>query len=742
MEHEARRIPSLSKLGKLANSKKFEKLEEVWLEAVGSEEHPTRDLLAIVGQVSRLGAPDRAEGLLSVVLSTGEERHGQARALETARLAAAQMPASGAVRTDLRRLYRAVHPDYPDLDALLDRLFALEEDLPRAVALIDAYLALAPGHYAFDPSFLVPGIVERIDSERAILTVRYDNRRQEYGPATLSKVMPLPDDHFVATSIYRPERLRELAERDPVALVMNALSTGGEDRLSYRDLKTALTKLLGESGWQSWWKRARALLKRAPLVGLSGGSQPTLKLLRQERQYEEVVRREFAAQKTPHGRLLKALAYLQETDPASSSSLPADEQLLVFLGNSAAKMAVESVAADPALALSCLAIHATVAARGVSVAASNPQAVAKVLARLGDPGQLALQPSETLLVHTLEFLRQALPERWPDVWAAVLPRAGRRLCDVLARSLLEAGEGARLEATLGQILDYPSGSPDAVCWLWRTWLGSGLGKRLQAFESLTNERLVLALLSLADSIGKLCLVSGDEDHRQVLDMVYASLMLQAGQPLRELFASLGREEARRYKERVEKNHGLALGGAGRVLAFLRAAHPDLFIEESRPWEEDVIWTTDRGLERRRQQLDRIIKEDIPAVAKQIGEAAAFGDLSENAEFTAALEKRDQLTSRAAAMEEDLKRAQVITREMATSGFVNVGCRVRARDLGEDAEETYTFLGPWDTDTENHVLNYDAPLARAFMGKKVGQEVVFGEGADERRWEILAIEPAI
>jgi len=124
------------------------------------------------------------------------------------------------------------------------------------------------------------------------------------------------------------------------------------------------------------------------------------------------------------------------------------------------------------------------------------------------------------------------------------------------------------------------------------------------------------------------------------------------------------------------------------------------------------------------------------------EAAAFGDLSENSEFTAALEKRDQLTSRATRMESELKRAQVIPRELPRGPVITIGSRVLVRNLATEGEETYTFLGPWDSDAQQRILTYNAPLALAFMGKRVGEVVVFGEGDEERRWEVLALEAAV
>jgi transcription elongation GreA/GreB family factor len=226
-------------------------------------------------------------------------------------------------------------------------------------------------------------------------------------------------------------------------------------------------------------------------------------------------------------------------------------------------------------------------------------------------------------------------------------------------------------------------------------------------------------------------------------MVQQTLMQQKGAAPRAVFAAADSEAAGKLKLLIEQNAGLTSLNRGRLLGLLRLEHERLFAEDSRPWrDEGVIYTTETGLLRRQEDLERIIKFDIPAVAKQIGEAAAFGDLSENSEYTAALEKRDQLTSRAAMMENEIKAARIITPDMARSPYVNVGCRIRARNLDSDREETFCFLGPWDAEPERGVLTYDAPLALAFMGHKVGDEVVYGEGDDRRRWEVMAIEPGL
>jgi len=337
----------------------------------------------------------------------------------------------------------------------------------------------------------------------------------------------------------------------------------------------------------------------------------------------------------------------------------------------------------------------------------------------------------------------AVPDPWGEVWATVIGRAGRRLCDAMARGLLEGGQGDLLAAALGRALERPSASPELLCWLWRTrFTTAAAGRFLAEREELSVPRLADAMFSLLDSTGKLYGLSMEEKHLKMLETARTTLATQSNGPLLALLEEADRREAIRLKGIIRANAGIGPAQRTQMLGYLRSRYADIFVEATREWEEGgVIYTTTDGLRRQQMALNHIIEEDIPEVAQQIGEAASFGDLSENAEYTAALEKRDQLASNATRLENELALAQVITPDMANGNQVNAGTRVTTRTAA-GVDEVYTFLGPWDTDVENRVLNYQAPLSQAFMGANVGDTVTFGEGHQERRWEILAIEAAI
>ena len=747
MQENTNESPSLIKLGKLANSKDFGKLEGLWLQAVDSSDYSWRELLPIAGQVGRQGAAEKAIILMDMLISRAEEERGPAAALEVARAATGQAKKGGGLRKILLRLYPACHPEFDGLSELLDRLIPEGAPLDQAVGITDLYLQLQPGCYALDRAFLMPGIVEELVPGTGRLSLRFEDRHSEYDPSTANRLTPLPRDHFPAQLLYEPEVLKDLALEDSVGFVRQALRSNREGRLQYRDLKSSVIDLLGEKGWREWWAEAKRPLKRDPLIGMTSGSQPTFRTLRQADQFEDRVRRKFDQAKESQGKLLEVMAYLDEItreERQGACENCADDELLVHLGNGAAKAAVAVLKDNPTLALAGLALHAEVAARGVDVARPNPRAAAQVLARIPDLGEMVTLLPEPLLQRVLVYLRGALPDGWGNVWSSVLVRSGKRMCDSITRGLIEADQGQALEGALLLAIAKPSASADLLGWLWRTsHTSSTAGKFLAGLKSLPERRIADAMFSLLHSTGTLYGLSLEEKHLKVLESARAAFTTQNSQPLLNLLDEADRTEAKRLKLLIEKNVGLSASQRTQLLGFLRAKYADIFLEATREWEDvTIVYTTEEGLRRTQEALNHIIQVELPVVAKQIGEAASFGDLSENAEFTAALEERDQLASRAAGLESQLALAMVISPEMANSDFVNIGTRVRARNGDSGLEEVYTFLGPWDTDTDNLVLNYQAPLSLAFMGAKVGDRVAFGEESQSRSWEILGIEPAI
>ena len=130
--------------------------------------------------------------------------------------------------------------------------------------------------------------------------------------------------------------------------------------------------------------------------------------------------------------------------------------------------------------------------------------------------------------------------------------------------------------------------------------------------------------------------------------------------------------------------------------------------------------TREGHNRLKEELDRLKRVERPAITRAIAEARAHGDLSENAEYHAAREKQSFVEARINDLESKVGSAEVI--EPPTSGDrVTFGSTVRVEDQ-TGKESRYQIVGSEESDPASGRLSIMAPLARAHIGKKVGDTV--------------------
>jgi transcription elongation factor GreA len=132
--------------------------------------------------------------------------------------------------------------------------------------------------------------------------------------------------------------------------------------------------------------------------------------------------------------------------------------------------------------------------------------------------------------------------------------------------------------------------------------------------------------------------------------------------------------------------------------------------------------TVRGYEQVKDDLKHLKSVDRPKNIKEIEEAIAHGDLSENAEYHAAKERQGHLEARISLLEDRLARAQVIDPSSQTPDQVRFGCTVRLEDAETGEEVRYTIVGEDEADATAGRISVASPVGRALMGKTVGDTV--------------------
>lgn len=151
-----------------------------------------------------------------------------------------------------------------------------------------------------------------------------------------------------------------------------------------------------------------------------------------------------------------------------------------------------------------------------------------------------------------------------------------------------------------------------------------------------------------------------------------------------------------------------------------------------------VYMTPDGYKTLEDELKKLKFEERPAVVKAISEARALGDLSENAEYQYAKDKQGFIEGRIRELESKLSRAEVIDITKLPGNNVKFGATVVIYDSAADEEITYRIVGVDEADVKKKLLSIEAPLAKALIGKSVGDEIKLHTPSGLKEYEIVEV----
>lgn len=150
--------------------------------------------------------------------------------------------------------------------------------------------------------------------------------------------------------------------------------------------------------------------------------------------------------------------------------------------------------------------------------------------------------------------------------------------------------------------------------------------------------------------------------------------------------------------------------------------------------------TAKGAEALRAELVRLKQVERPRIVKAISEAREQGDLRENAEFQYAKEEQGFIEGRIGEIENKLSAAQVINvKDIAATGRVIFGTTVTVVNLANDSRSRYQIVGDDEADLKVNKLSVYSPIARALIGKEIGDVAVVSTPNGDVELEVSEVE---
>jgi len=605
-------------------------------------------------------------------------------------------------------------------------------DARRAWQIFERLTSFEVGRLLFHPGGWGAGEITEISYGERELHVRFVNGRRDRFPlgAAVEIFEPLSEEDLRALHFRDPEGMRKRLKDDPLA-VLRAIVARHNGRASTVAIKNALLQVgIEGSAWSGWWRKARKFAEGSEWFKVTGSTaKGEIQLLHAASDPVEDLRRQLEHTAT--------LADLSTRIRDHLAGRKDDERMRSMMLDLLARRAAESREPAPVRLSAWMLLR--------DERDEVPPGLPDLLRATADTAPSAdstKPPPLWALFHSLGSVRdqercvgclQALyGDAWLDEALRNLQHAPPGMVRVLVDAAFAAGRQTELAAQYRELLARPMRAPDLLVALARL---AENGKLAGEFPPPVQR--AQALLSLASF---LYINRRGDAHMARTQTRLVELLTKGKEPvLRRLLAQASPEDLQGLQRMLQRGSDEAIDNMFTEIA-MRAIPVGMRGERPNFWEGDRIWTTRAGLERRRAEL-RVLREvKIPANQEAIGRAAAMGDLSENAEWEMAIEEQRNLTSRAAEIEAELRGTELIENAILPEGLVCPGSLVRYRESANRAEHEIAILGPWDTNQDDHVVSYRAPLAAGLLGRRPGDRARIALPSGSLDVEILAATP--
>jgi transcription elongation factor GreA len=150
-----------------------------------------------------------------------------------------------------------------------------------------------------------------------------------------------------------------------------------------------------------------------------------------------------------------------------------------------------------------------------------------------------------------------------------------------------------------------------------------------------------------------------------------------------------------------------------------------------------IYLTPKGLEDLKKEYDDLMKIKRPEIVSRLSAAREMGDLSENAEYTAAREELAFIDGRIEELEMLLKQVVIIENGNHHKGSkIDLGSEVTVKIANKN--EVFTLVGEWEADPQEKKISHESPLGKALLGKAIGDEIEVEAPAGTMVYTVVSI----
>jgi len=520
-------------------------------------------------------------------------------------------------------------------------------------------------------------------------------------------LLPLPKDHFYSRRFGNPDELEKEARANPGELMKLLLRDLGPKTAA--EIKEEVCDLIIPiPDWNRWWQTARAKIKKDTKIESPKELKDPFRLRKEEVPHEVALHTALEAKPSVQATIQMIYTFLRDF-PETLKNQEFKSSLEVRLKD---LLTQEQLNNSQTLQILFFLddLHISTASAQISELIQ----------------QMNLIPDVIRSIEVVAFQKRALQQvrklrqNWKEVYLDLIFTVDQNLLRDFLLSELDTPETKDdLKKKLNTLLMHPISYPEVFAWYFQKIIPP---KSKLPFSTPDGKNdFFEGLLILLDYLEQ------KPQHRDLAKKILSFITADRYKIVRDIMQHSNQEEVKEYLLLATKCDSMTDHDIKILHSLAEVVHPTLSQlrkGKDRPAvEETIFWTTQEGYQKTQQRIQQIATFETVHNAKEIETARAHGDLRENAEFKAVLERRDRLQSELKFLSDQISRARILTPEDVLTDEVSIGTVVHCRDSkGEHLR--YTLLGPWEADPEERILSFQSKLGQTMKGKTVGEKFEF------------------
>jgi len=675
---------------------------------------------------------DLAADLLKILLHKYRDDKNPDRAIEFLKMILNYKPDDLHSRRELVKLYEVKYGEHSQFSQFLklSKLNNFKAPVKFAIQDFEKNIVFDKGNYVYHNSWGL-GNIDNIDSDGIVVNFREKPGHAMSIQMALNSLKPISKDHIYVMKFEDPETLRALFKEDFMQFFELLIkSYGGE--ILVDDIKNELIpEFVEEKNWVKWWSKARTMIKKDPLFGVSDKKKNLVFMRDKPVTFADELLGKFTSTESFSEKLNIAIEFINNIDKKEGESVASyfiDYFMEQVKGDSNTRQILSY------FILTDLAGYSDTS----KIKLDQPRE--KVISFIKTSQEL---PILSIKISSYDYKKDFVNlivenrESWPSILFELLFETPVRIHKYIVNILMRSHEYYTINHFIDRIIPGAKQYPEIFIWVAKNIFTEAWNYNWLDYN---EENLVLSYFRLMNELKKIE-VEGNRlknimieilfnDNCEVVKKIVNRYDRQLVGKIFDIFENLPYVEESHFEkfeeivkqkfDNIQSSHGV--------------------IEEE--WKTDVekLIVSREGYNRKKAEFDHMANVEMVSLSKELSAVAeASGDIRENVDYNALMEKQSVLKLAISRLDEEIKKADILDLSKINTDSVNIGTKVMLSDATSATERSYTILGPWDADFEKGVLSYRSPIAKAMLGKKPGDTVSFRIDEEEKSFKIINIE---